>query len=76
MSDVKSPSQDQLDLVYGLMIAKTFHCFFSGFQHLLQLLSQLLLQVFICLALGVSREDTNMILSMSLVISGIATFTM
>jgi len=28
----------------------------------------------ICLTLGVSREDTNMILSMSLIISGIATF--
>ena len=28
----------------------------------------------ICLALGVSKQDTNMILSMSLVISGFATF--
>ena len=69
------PSQDRLDLVYGLDDRpKPFVAFWQPFNICLQLLSRLLLGLLICLALGVPRNETNMILSMSLVISGIATF--
>ena len=78
MSDfTPSPEQkDQLDLVYGLHDRpKPFVAFLAAFQHLLAIIVPIVTPgLLICLALGVSKEDTNMILSMSLVISGIATF--
>ena len=78
MSDLnQSPNQkDQLDLVYGLNDRPSpFIAFLAAFQHLLAIIVPIVTPgLLICLALGVSKEDTNMILSMSLVISGIATF--
>ena len=78
MSDFnQSPSpKDQLDLVYGLNERpKPLIAFLAAFQHLLAIIVPIVTPgLLICLALGVSKEDTNMILSMSLVISGIATF--
>ncbi|USP41107.1 uracil-xanthine permease family protein [Acinetobacter sp. XS-4] len=76
-SQNQSPhSQDQLDLVYGLNDRpKPFIAFLAAFQHLLAIIVPIVTPgLLICLALGVSQQDTNMILSMSLVISGIATF--
>lgn len=71
-----SEPQQQLDLVYGLNDQpKPFVAFLAALQHLLAILVPIVTPgLLICLALGVSREDTNMILSMSLIISGIATF--
>ena len=47
----------------------------AAFQHLLAIIVPIVTPgLLICLALGVPRNETNMILSMSLVISGIATF--
>ena len=72
-----SPNQtDQLDLVYGLNDRpRPIIAFLAAFQHLLAIIVPIVTPgLLICLALGVSKEDTNMILSMSLVISGIATF--
>ena len=78
MSDFNQspPSKDQLDLVYGLDDRpKPLIAFLAAFQHLLAIIVPIVTPgLLICLALGVSKEDTNMILSMSLVISGIATF--
>lgn len=78
MSDQKlSPNQtDQLDLVYGLNDRpRPIIAFLAAFQHLLAIIVPIVTPgLLICLALGVSKEDTNMILSISLVISGIATF--
>ena len=78
MSDQNlSPNQtDQLDLVYGLNDRpRPIIAFLAAFQHLLAIIVPIVTPgLLICLALGVSKEDTNMILSMSLVISGIATF--
>lgn len=78
MSDLHhSPEQkDELDLVYGLEDRpKPLIAFLAAFQHLLAIIVPIVTPgLLICLALGVSKEDTNMILSMSLVISGIATF--
>ena len=78
MSDFnQSPHpKDQLDLVYELNDRpKPLVAFLSAFQHLLAIIVPIVTPgLLICLALGVSKEDTNMILSMSLVISGIATF--
>ena len=71
-----SQHQQQLDLVYGLNDRpKPFIAFLAALQHLLAILVPIVTPgLLICLALDVSREDTNMILSMSLIISGIATF--
>jgi xanthine permease XanP len=78
MSDLtpSTEQKDQLDLVYGLNDRpKPFVAFLAAFQHLLAIIVPIVTPgLLICLALGVSKEDTNMILSMSLVISGIATF--
>ena len=52
-----------------------FVSFLAALQHLLAIIVPIVTPgLLICLALGVSREETNMILSMSLVISGVATF--
>lgn len=71
-----SQPEQPLDLVYGLNDRpKPFIAFLAALQHLLAILVPIVTPgLLICLALGVSREDTNMILSMSLIISGIATF--
>ena len=64
------------DLIYGLNDKpKPFVAFFAALQHLLAILVPIVTPGFlICKALGVSEADTNLILAMSLVISGIATF--
>ena len=78
MSDFNnSPkAHDGLDLVYGLNDRpQPFIAFLAALQHLLAIIVPIVTPgLLICLALGVSKQDTNMILSMSLVISGIATF--
>lgn len=78
MSDLNTPSKQSpdLDLVYGLNDRpKPFVAFLAACQHLLAIIVPIVTPgLLICLALGVSQQDTNMILSMSLVISGIATF--
>ncbi len=78
MSDLKNSPEQQhrLDLVYGLNDQpKPFIAFLAALQHLLAIIVPIVTPgLLICLALGVSKQDTNMILSMSLVISGIATF--
>ena len=69
------PSQDRLDLVYGLDDRpKPFVAFWQPFNICLLIVPIVTPGLLICLALGVPRNETNMILSMSLVISGIATF--
>ena len=64
------------DLIYGLNDKpKPIVAFFAALQHLLAILVPIVTPGFlICKALGVSEADTNLILAMSLVISGIATF--
>ncbi len=78
MSDLNTSSDqnERLDLVYGLNDRpRPLIAFLAALQHLLAIIVPIVTPgLLICLALGVSREDTNMILSMSLVISGIATF--
>lgn len=78
MSDFKNSPKphDGLDLVYGLNDRpQPFIAFLAALQHLLAIIVPIVTPgLLICLALGVSKQDTNMILSMSLVISGIATF--
>ena len=78
MSSLENPSaaKDQPDLVYGredrpaLPIA-----WLAALQHLLAIIVPIVTPgLLICQALGVSPRDTNLIVSMSLVISGIATF--
>lgn len=78
MSDFKNSPKPHngLDLVYGLNDRpQPFIAFLAALQHLLAIIVPIVTPgLLICLALGVSKQDTNMILSMSLVISGIATF--
>ena len=76
MSAPDQSQESKLDLVYGLDDKpKPIIAFLAAFQHLLAIIVPIVTPgLLICLALGVSKEDTNMILSMSLVISGIATF--
>lgn len=71
-----SSSQQSSDLIYALNDRpKAWIAFFAALQHLLAIIVPIVTPgLLICLALGVSQQDTNMILSMSLVISGIATF--
>lgn len=71
----QSPDQ-RTDLIYGLNDhPKAWIAFFAALQHLLAIIVPIVTPgLLICVALGVSAQDTNMILSMSLVISGIATF--
>ena len=75
-SNLPFKNNDQLDLVYGLNDRPApFVSFLAALQHLLAIIVPIVTPgLLICLALGVSREETNMILSMSLVISGVATF--
>ncbi|RZG74968.1 uracil-xanthine permease [Acinetobacter wuhouensis] len=79
MSDIHtSPEQKQgqIDLVYGLNDRpKPLIAFFAALQHLLAIIVPIVTPgLLICGALKVPAHETTMILSMSLVISGIATF--
>jgi len=64
------------DLLYGIHDKLAAPgAFFAVFQHLLTMIVPIVTPGFlICAAIGASPRDTSMILSMSLVISGIATF--
>ncbi len=66
----------QTELVLGLNDKPTpLVAFLAAFQHLLAIIVPIVTPgLLICHAIGVSARDTNLILSMSLVISGIATF--
>ncbi|SDD50673.1 nucleobase:cation symporter-2 family protein [Paraburkholderia lycopersici] len=63
------------DLVYGHDHPAPTLAFVAALQHLLAILVPIVTPgLLICQALGVSSRDTTLIVSMSLVISGIATF--
>ena len=64
------------DLVFALEDKpKPVIALLAAIQHLLAIIVPIVTPgLLICQALGVSARDTNMIVSMSLVISGIATF--
>ncbi len=74
--DPASKNEAQIDLIYALEDKpKAWIALFAALQHLLAIIVPIVTPgLLICLALGVSAQDTNMILSMSLIISGIATF--
>ncbi|AQS40902.1 MAG: Uracil-xanthine permease [Candidatus Tokpelaia hoelldobleri] len=75
MSTFETPAQPD-ELVYHMddQPAPAIAAF-AAFQHLLAIIVPIITPGFlICAALGTSARDTSMILSMSLVISGIATF--
>ncbi|WP_425317625.1 nucleobase:cation symporter-2 family protein [Pseudomonas nitroreducens] len=78
MSSLENPSaaNDQPDLVYGLEDRPALPiALLAALQHLLAIIVPIVTPgLLICQALGVSPRDTNLIVSMSLVISGIATF--
>lgn len=70
------PTSTASDLVFGLEDKpKPPIALLAAIQHLLAIIVPIVTPgLLICQALGVSARDTNMIVSMSLVISGIATF--
>lgn len=69
----KTQTTDLLYRIHDRPVAPI--AFFAAFQHLLAIIVPIITPGFlICAAIGVSPRDTSMILSMSLVISGIATF--
>ena len=78
MSSLQSPSDASArnDLVYGLDDRPSAPiALLAALQHLLAIIVPIVTPgLLICQALGVSPRDTNLIVSMSLVISGIATF--
>ncbi len=77
MSALKSaPDESRNDLVYGLDDRpRPWIAFLAALQHLLAIIVPIVTPgLLICQAIGVSPRDTNIIVSMSLVISGIATF--
>jgi xanthine permease XanP len=79
MSSFENPASAdpvQHDLVYGLEDRPALPvALLAALQHLLAIIVPIVTPgLLICQALGVSAHDTNLILSMSLVISGIATF--
>ncbi|MCU1718485.1 nucleobase:cation symporter-2 family protein [Pseudomonas sp. 5P_3.1_Bac2] len=72
-----SPSPETRDeLIYGLNDKpRPLAALLAALQHLLAIIVPIVTPgLLICQALGVSARDTNIIVSMSLVISGIATF--
>lgn len=75
-SSSKHNAEQSTDLIYGLNDQpKAWIAFFAALQHLLAIIVPIVTPgLLICVSLGVSKQDTNMILSMSLIISGIATF--
>ena len=79
MSSLENPvtaDKAQRDLVYGLEDRPALPvALLAALQHLLAIIVPIVTPgLLICQALGVSARDTNLIVSMSLVISGIATF--
>lgn len=72
----QSSAKDQPDLVYGLEDRPSLPiALLAALQHLLAIIVPIVTPgLLICQALGVAPRDTNLIVSMSLVISGIATF--
>lgn len=76
MSDQNTHQPAYQDLVYGINDQpKPLAAFFAALQHLLAILVPIITpSLLICGALGVPAHETTMILSMSLMISGIATF--
>ncbi len=79
MTSLKTPLEAESqtsELVFGLEDRpKPWIGFLAALQHLLAIIVPIVTPgLLICQALGVSSRDTNLIVSMSLVISGIATF--
>ncbi|MEB3767979.1 nucleobase:cation symporter-2 family protein [Acinetobacter sp. MD2] len=76
LSPTTNKSETNSDLVLGLDDKpQPLHALLAAFQHLLAILVPILTPgLLICGALKVPAHETTMILSMSLVISGIATF--
>ena len=79
MTSLKTPLEAEpqtSELVLGLEDRpKPWIAFLAALQHLLAIIVPIVTPgLLICQALGVSSRDTNLIVSMSLVISGIATF--
>ncbi|TGV06506.1 purine permease [Alcaligenaceae bacterium 429] len=76
MQPTTSTQVDDTQLVYGPYDKpRPWISFFAALQHLLAIIVPIVTPgLLICQALGVSAHDTNLILSMSLVISGIATY--
>ncbi len=70
------PLKADTDLLYGLNDKPSVPVsFMAAVQHLLAIIVPIVTPgLLICQALGVSTRDTNMIVSMSLIVSGIATF--
>lgn len=73
---IKQQQRNMSDLVYAIdSKPQPFIAFFAAVQHLLAIIVPIITPGFIiCSAAGVTPEETAMVLSMSLVISGIATF--
>lgn len=71
-----SGQNKNFELIYGLEDKPSpVHAVLAALQHLMAIIVPIVTPgLLICKALGVSTRDTNMIVSMSLVISGIATF--
>ncbi|MCH4246445.1 MAG: purine permease [Acinetobacter populi] len=71
-----SQDSSKHDLIYGIDARpRPLAAFFAALQHLLAILVPIVTPgLLICGALGVPAHETTMILSMSLMISGIATF--
>src|SRR5690606_7064649 len=74
--DNKTARETPDELVYGLNDRpRPWVAFLAALQHLLAIIVPIVTPgLLICQAIGVSPRDTNIIVSMSLVISGIATF--
>ncbi|AHL77239.1 xanthine permease XanP [Stutzerimonas stutzeri] len=72
----RTASEISDELVYGLNSRpRPWIAFLAALQHLLAIIVPIVTPgLLICQAIGVSPRDTNIIVSMSLVISGIATF--
>ncbi|MGU3574622.1 nucleobase:cation symporter-2 family protein [Brucellaceae bacterium C25G] len=72
----KKTIKADIDLLYGLNDKPSVPIsFMAAVQHLLAMIVPIVTPgLLICQALGVSARDTNMIVSMSLIVSGIATF--
>lgn len=72
----RSPAHQSTELVYGLEDRPAAPvAFLAAVQHLLAIIVPIVTPgLLICQAIGVSARDTNLIVSMSLLISGIATY--
>ncbi|MBA1244256.1 uracil-xanthine permease family protein [Pseudomonas japonica] len=70
------PATQSGELIYGLDDRpRPLAAFFAALQHLLAIIVPIVTPgLLICQALGVSPRDTNLIVSLSLIVSGIATY--